>query len=112
MPTILALTGTPGPKNLDGVDLREFVGAPDSHKRIMFSENWRFDREGEFTKNQVAVFDGKHKLILNLMSEATSLRKQPKEDPKENLAGKLKAEALHRALDLFLEENSAVDLND
>ncbi len=112
MPTVLALTDTPGPQNLDGLDLTAQIKAPQAHKRIMISENWRFDREGEFNRNYVAVFDGKHKLTLDLLSEAKSLRRQRNENRKENLLGKRKAKRLQHALDLYLEENNSVDLND
>ncbi len=112
MPTILALTATPGPTNLDGMNLAELITSPDGLSRIMISENWRFNREGEFNRNLVAVYDGKLKLTRDLQSEATSLRKQRDENLKENLHGKKKADKLERALDLYLEENNAVDLHD
>jgi len=112
MPTVLGLTETPGPSNLDGVSLVDLITAPEAHRRIMYSENWRFNREGEFTRNLVSVYDGKYKLTLNLLSEAKSLRKQRDENLKENVHGKHKAERLEHALDLYLEENNNVDLND
>ncbi len=112
MPTVLKLTETPGPTNLDGVNLAELITSNDGLDRIMVSENWRFNREGEFNRNLVAVYDGKLKLTRNLLNEATSLRKQRRENLKENLHGKKKADKLEHALDLYLEENNTVDLND
>lgn len=63
MPTILGLTNTPGPST-DGIDLRRQDHSP-AFDRIVVSETWRFNANGEPTHDVVAVIDGRDKLVLD-----------------------------------------------
>ncbi len=65
MPTILALTGTPAPTGLDGIDLAEVVAGRGPEKRILFSDTWQYGRKGASTSDLVTAFDGKRKIVLD-----------------------------------------------
>lgn len=71
MPTILRATATPPPSGLDGRDLAD-QGEP----RVMFSDVWRFSARGEPIIDQVAAYDGRHKLVLDQMQQAVRTSEQ------------------------------------
>lgn len=65
-PTLLALTETPMPERLDGIDLTPFArdGAP-ARPRTLISETWRYDAQARPIIDLVAAFDGARKVVLN-----------------------------------------------
>jgi arylsulfatase A-like enzyme len=114
MPTVLALTETPAPPELDGRDLRDILADPEDQKRIVFSETWQFGQDGEPKGDQIAASDGEYKLEWNLDNEAKKLwRRSDKDKPKKpNLLGQVAVPELEQALNTYLEENSSVKLVD
>lgn len=73
MPTILALTDTPAPSDLDGVDLGPWVTAQRPVKpRVLLVDDWAYDRAGQPYLDLVGAFDGQHKLVLNRRNHSFS----------------------------------------
>lgn len=69
MPTILALTETPGPSG-DGEDVRSLAAESPPRERIVVSETWRFNGAGAVTHDLVGVVNGKDKLVLDKRQQA------------------------------------------
>jgi arylsulfatase A-like enzyme len=66
VPTILALTGTPLPAYLDGLDLKQVAtGTYNNKPRVLFSDTWRFDAIERLEINYSAAFDGTNKVIMD-----------------------------------------------
>jgi arylsulfatase A-like enzyme len=70
MPTILALTGTPPPPGLEGVDL---TGASVPEHRVLLTDLWRYDASGRRNFDLVSAGDGEHRLVLDLLQRASNL---------------------------------------
>jgi hypothetical protein len=87
VPTILALTQTPIPAWVDGVDLRTVTGA-EAPERILLSELWRFDAWGRPVFDQIAAYDGRHKLVFDQLAQTILLVAQDdRARPPTNLIG-------------------------
>lgn len=73
LPTILALTETPPPDTLDGEDLGPLLAskAP-ARKRILITDNWKFDLAGNALINSVAAYDGRQKVVLDRIQHTFS----------------------------------------
>ena len=114
MPTVLALTGTPPPPGLEGVDLRRVLaGDPALAHRILLTETWRFNSRGKLDRDYVAALDGTRKLVWNLLDENKSLRaQQPGGIEGEEQIGEVDAADLRERLEVYVEETGAVDLHD
>ncbi len=114
MPTVLALTETPAPPELDGRDLRELMADPEGFPRVVFSETWQYGQDGEPRSDQIAASDGEYKLEWNLDNEAKKLWRRADKDKakKPNLLGEVEVPHLEDALNTYLEENSNVKLVD
>jgi len=66
MPTILALTRTPAPSGLDGIDLGQFVPIRrPPPQRILLSDTWQFRRNGTQFTDLVAAYNGRRKVVLD-----------------------------------------------
>ncbi len=71
VPTLLALTGTPAPTGIDGVDLTPWTRDKRLRKeRMLISDTWRYRRSDKPTLDLIAGFDGKRKVVLNLVDHA------------------------------------------
>jgi arylsulfatase A-like enzyme len=106
MPTLLALTETPAPAEMDGVDLLAPGPRP---ARVLLTDTWRIDDEGEFYKDLVGAFDGRLKLGFDRLHQDQHLSRQ--DDPEErDLLESRDAPALRRALDAYLEAHGALVL--
>jgi hypothetical protein len=110
MPTILALTETPGPP-MDGVDLRSVING-DVEKRALFADTWRFNARGAVVKDETAVFDGKLKIERNHTTQATEVYSQRPERRIPDAKDRADVQHLREALDQYLDENSKVRLKD
>ena len=113
LPTVLALTETPGPSYVDGIDLRS-VGDPANADRILLSDTWRYGQRGRATHNLSCSFDGEHKLIFNELKQSRRVVAQRlfEEDGSENLDGRVDTTRLQSTLDLYLEYGGALQLHD
>lgn len=89
MPTVLALTQTPPPPGLDGVDLAQTLAGNGPPRRILFSDLWQYDREGHAVNDLVTAFDGKSKVVLSRLDHSFSLF-----DQKRPLAPAIRIEGL------------------
>ena len=76
MPTVLAMTGTPPPPGLDGIDLARTLAGNGPPRRILFSDLWQYDREGHAVNDLVTAFDGKSKVVLSRLDHSFSLYDQ------------------------------------
>lgn len=111
-PTILALTTTPAPAWMPGVDLTAPVEPP---ARIITTDTWRYDRHGQPVYDQTATLDGRHMLILDRVRNTRRLwalddhARRP-----TDLRGETPADALEAALDAYLTRTAGgrVDLHD
>ncbi len=112
VPTILALTGTPMPGYLDGVNVKELVDAKVDKPRVLFSDTWRYDSLERLEINYSAAFDGSHKVIMDRMTGGVWEFDQEKDD--RLLDGRNAAySSLSRALLGYLEEaGGALDLSE
>jgi arylsulfatase A-like enzyme len=107
LPTVLALTGTPAPPGLDGVDLLAVArGEPVSRRLGLVADNWNIDKRGQFRRDQVAVFDGRHKLILNRQTGARSFEVQATGIGAPDPAAR---QRLERILLRYLDESAPLD---
>jgi hypothetical protein len=111
MPTILALTHTPAPQELDGINLAKLVHGHAPERRVLFSDVWQFGSRGRAFTDLSAAFDGKRKLVLNRLDHSFSIYDQAHDDalaPVEDASG----EQLTRQLLSYLEEGSGPPDND
>ncbi len=72
MPTILALTDTPAPGDLDGLDLQEVLAHPSGKPRILLSDTWRFDVNEHLIADLVTAYDGRRKVLFDELGHAFS----------------------------------------
>ncbi|MFI5305873.1 MAG: sulfatase-like hydrolase/transferase [Polyangiales bacterium] len=64
-PTVLALTDTPGPNDLDGIDLAPLIAQPSAPARVLLSDTWRFDVDERLIADLVAAYDGRRKVLID-----------------------------------------------
>lgn len=101
-PTVLALTGTPAPTWMPGVDLRA-AARGEVPARILTTDTWRFDRHGRAVYDQVGVLDGRHILVLDQVHNVRQLWSlDDLGHPAENLHGEVMAFDLEAALADYL----------
>ena len=100
-PTILALTGAPSAPGMDGDDLAPYVfGYKDARSRIRLAETWYLRKDGSPSRDMVAAFTGRYKVVHNRVKNLTKVvdqrdrRKRPR-----NLGRKFKR--AKRALDVL-----------
>lgn len=108
MPTLLALTRTPAPRELDGVDL---LGPGGPSERVLLTDTWRMDDEGELYRDLVGALDGRHKLGFDRLRQDYHLSRQ--DDPDErDLVDTLDAPQLRAAIAEYLEAHGALIVHD
>jgi hypothetical protein len=108
MPTILALTGTPAPSTLDGVDLLRVARGEDPRGGApLLADNWWPSADGGFKVDLIAAFDGKLKLVYDRRKGGLSAVSQEPGRWDDELPDALSgdgATALRDALFRYLEE--------
>jgi hypothetical protein len=114
MPTLLALTGTPPLPGLDGVDLLATARGDAPPRRLgLVADNWSINKHGTVQRDQVAVFDGRRKLVKNRRTGALSFEFQAGQAEARPVATELWAfRALKRILDQYLDESETQDPGD
>lgn len=80
VPTILAVTKTPAPSDLDGIDLGKLVRGEKIPDRVLLSDTWQFANDSTPFSELVAAMDGKHKVVLDRIDHSFSVYDQT--DPK------------------------------
>jgi len=103
VPTILALTGTPRPSYLDGIDLAALLRAGPAQPRVLLSDTWRFDGDGRIALDLVAAYDGTRKAVLDRLSGVLYGFEQDRDRPLPRGSG-AGSEALTRAIHAYLED--------
>ncbi|MDD9932958.1 MAG: sulfatase-like hydrolase/transferase [Myxococcales bacterium] len=82
MPTILALTETPGPAGLDGRNLTPLVqGGPSAFvtgdgPRLLLSDTWQYGRDYRAYNDRIAAYDGERKVVLDRVEHAFLMYEQ------------------------------------
>jgi hypothetical protein len=100
LPTILALTGTPAPRGLDGSDLSPLAkGERDGwpRDRILLSDSWLFTADAKPRVNLVAARSASGKIVLDLLSNTLI--------PSQSRASNVETARLRARIDAYLEEN-------
>ena len=80
LPTVLALTETPVPPGLDGVDL---VGTPPEAQaqRLPLAETWYWDGHGRLRLDKLAVFSPRYRLESDRLNNALTLYRRNSPTP-------------------------------
>ena len=74
------------------------------------AETWHLNRDsGQLKRDLITAFDGKHKLTKDRIKQTRKLTEQGGE---RNLIDEFRAPHLERAMDRYLEANSATHLED
>jgi hypothetical protein len=103
VPTILALTETPAPHNLDGVDLADVIDGYAPSDRIVLSDSWLFASNGAPRINLVSARDDSNRVTKDLIAGL------PFFDPlRPRSAASVALSPLLRWIDAYLEETSGV----
>ena len=105
-----------GCSDLDGVDLLAVArGEPTPRRLGLVADNWSINKHGAVQRDQVAVFDGRYKLMLNRITGAFSMENQRLGGARGNdfVARYLQAvKNLKLVLDQYLDESEAQDPED
>lgn len=101
-PTVLALTETPAPGGLDGLDLRRV--AAERPRRVLTVDTWRYNRHRKVIYDQVGVTDGRHLLRLDRKRNVRALwSMDDRETPPVDLSGMVPAAHLEAGLTRYLD---------
>ncbi|HEX2675330.1 MAG TPA: sulfatase-like hydrolase/transferase, partial [Polyangiales bacterium] len=104
-PTILAITKTPAPARMDGVDLMKAVrNDPSEASRILLTETWKFEIDGSKQYDYICARQGHEKIILDRMSYVTVTRDLDHPDDTFWLDYTLPSDAMSKALYGYLDE--------
>jgi arylsulfatase A-like enzyme len=69
-PTLLALTRTPAPQQLDGLDLQPWISAnTPTHERQLIADTWRYTPGGTPIIDLVAALNGRRKVVFNAVDQ-------------------------------------------
>jgi arylsulfatase A-like enzyme len=112
-PTILTLTQSPVPSELDGVDLNPQLEPTGSGPRILLTDTWRYEPNSRASIDFVGAYDGRHKLVLDRVHQY--LLSYDASDAATRLPPdhELRSGPLYRALYGYLDETGGqLDLND
>jgi choline-sulfatase len=117
MPTILAVTETPAPAGLDGVDLRALAASPGEHRgRTLLVDTFVFDKSAgdtgtNFRLDLVSAVSGPHKLTMNRLDNTLGLYDvvDPAKAGRNMLAGE-DSELLEERLRTYLDETGGAPL--
>jgi arylsulfatase A-like enzyme len=110
VPTILALTHTPAPTFLDGIDLQALERAP--RDRVLFSDTWRFNPHEKLDVDLAAAYDGTRKVILDHVTGNLYSVSQTELQAPPRLLGSLPTDALSGAVFAYIEETGELRLRD
>jgi len=108
VPTVLALTETPAPLGLDGIDLRKALQKrdPKAPPRFLHTDTWRMSLKQTFDLDLSSVSDGKYTLVHDRNTDDLVLRPVCDKAMKlTNLYGKVSSKALEDSLFAYEEEN-------
>ena len=105
VPTILALTKTPSPRDLDGIALGPLVTKKRvAARRSLITDSWGFNRYGKSYVDLVAAYDGTRKLVLDRRHHSFSRFIQDGMDDRVTANSQLLSGPLMNALMGYVEE--------
>jgi arylsulfatase A-like enzyme len=110
VPTILAITHTPAPAYLDGVDLAQLDAAPST--RVLFSDTWHLTPDEKLDIDYAAAYDGTRKVVLDHVSGSLYSVSQTDRFANPRLIGALPTDGLSGAVFAYIEETGALRLRD
>jgi arylsulfatase A-like enzyme len=105
-PTVLALTRTPAPSDMDGIDLGRLLerGKGQRQPRIILVDTWQFRADGRQVLDLVAAMDGSQKLVLDRRKNFFSAYDQQRERDRSHRIDRLVNDALTRAVYSYIDE--------
>jgi hypothetical protein len=103
MPTILALTQTPGPSMLDGRDLAALAYGVPQPPRILFSDTWQLDAKANRVLEFVAAYDANNKVVYDRKKHLMMVHERDRYKNDGRLGGN-SIDALSRAILGYLDE--------
>ncbi len=108
-PTILALTNTPAPAGLDGVDLLPLAKGlrRDDGGRIVMSEAWVVDGADRVVSNKLTLTDGRYRLTRDFITRTDRVLEVSTEratHSERNLLGRVDVDHLKLALEDYLQQ--------
>jgi arylsulfatase A-like enzyme len=109
VPTILALTKTPAPAYLDGVDLATLLGTAEQ-KRVLFSDTWRFTGDGVPDVEFATAYDGQRAFVLDQLRGELSVMDQTQPLAAPRLIGMQPNGPLAAAVYAYVEDTGGLDL--
>jgi hypothetical protein len=113
VPTILALTRTPAPPYLDGIDLSKIVGGMALPNRILLSDTWRFNYQEQIELDQIAAYTGDKKQIFDRLSGSLYRIEDKRRTERIKLIRPHWSDTLTRAIFGYIEDTGGtVDLRD
>jgi arylsulfatase A-like enzyme len=110
VPTILALTKTPAPAYLDGIDLASLLGAPREQKRVLFSDTWRFTGDGVPDVEFAAAYDGQRAFVLDQLLGELSVMDQTQPLAAPHLISSQPNDPLAAAVYAYVEDTGGLDM--
>lgn len=103
LPTVMALTHTPGPEYLDGHDILGSVIPP----RLLFSDTWHRGSDGRPLFDETATFDAEVKLTYSLTHNAWALSDpSDAERTADEISATVDLERYHAAVRDYLESGA------
>jgi arylsulfatase A-like enzyme len=108
LPTILKLTGTPAPDYLDGVDLAQVLAGTFPQPRTLLSDTFHYNALERIDLDYSAAFDGKNKVIMDLVRGSRFDLDQPTDTPLPDGADDAAFVPLTRTLSGYLEDTGGV----
>ena len=103
--TIVRLAGSRGIASMDGLELRDILDGRTPQHRILFSDTWRFKRDGSPWYDNVSAYDGEHKLVVYRAKNLTRLvRQDDMATPATNLIDTLRIPHLDDAMAGYIEQ--------
>jgi hypothetical protein len=106
----LAITHTPPPAYLDGVDLAQLDAAPST--RVLFSDTWHLTPDEKLDIDYAAAYDGTRKVVLDHVSGSLYSVSQTDRFANPRLIGALPTDGLSGAVFAYIEETGALRLRD
>jgi hypothetical protein len=108
VPTILALTKTPAPSYLDGVDLGTLLGGHLEQPRVLFSDTWRFDANEKLELDYTAAYDGNRQFLLDQVAGSLYLADQTEPKSTPRLVGPTSNDSLAAAVYAYIEDTGGL----
>jgi arylsulfatase A-like enzyme len=108
VPTILAVTKTPAPSNLDGVDLAALLNPQYVPSRFLFSDTWRFGGDEKLELDYTTAYDGTRQFILNQLTGSLYLADQTQPMATPRVVARTPKDPLAAAVYSYIEDTGGL----